>query len=152
MIRFYRIDEGKWISQVLNNTEFNYYLVLELIDMHDVTGETQSPQYSATLSAVAPSQVSAVDIRTARECCGISHDTPLSQSEIAIVLHDYGIMAVCELQQGDNWQSIIRILKHQSLAVNGLFGLYMDRPQNRIGTTGWDMLRGDLLAPLQKGD
>jgi hypothetical protein len=30
------------------------------------------------------------------------------------------------------------------------FGFAMDQAQNRIGSTGWDLIKGDLLAGLNR--
>jgi len=40
--------------------------------------------------------------------------------------------------------------KHEAQLANMLFGFYMDKAVNRIGTTGWEAIKGDLTAGLAR--
>jgi len=41
--------------------------------------------------------------------------------------------------------ALIAEAKSQIRSVNMMFGFYMDQPQNRIGATGWDTIRGHYM-------
>ena len=60
---------------------------------------------------------------------------------------NYGCQAILWYKAGkaESKDELIAEAKSQIRAVNMLLGFYMDQPQNRIGCTGWDMVKGNLL-------
>lgn len=143
---------GKWISQKLNNGDWDYFLVLELINWHDTTGEKDKEKYLVQLFAVSPQAAGEKNLNKAFECCGVEKDNPARQSELAQVecLQSYGVTTPVGTQwTGNNAYKLLKLAKKESIAVQGLFGFYMDTPKNRIGSTGWDLIKGDILAGLK---
>lgn len=140
---------GKWVSPKLNNGEFDYWLVLELTNMHEATGEERGDKYVVELCAVSPTQAGD-NLDKAFECCGIPVGDAARDNEFAQVecLHSYGVRAVLVSRSGNNAHKLMREVKREP--VDGLFGFYMDRPENRIGSTGWELLRGDLDSALSR--
>lgn len=136
---------GKWISSKLNNGDWDYWLVLELLNWHDAIGEDESPaKYHVELSAVAPSALSAGTMAQVIRSCGWEGmpDNELAKVEIC---HSYGVKAVLHSADGNNARKLIQEAK-AAAKIQGdfLFGFAMDRPQNRIGNDGWDFISGNI--------
>jgi len=155
MIRFfwlsgdvnYRQYGGTWISQKLNNGEFNYYFMLELINWWDTVDEDQ-PQYLVTLSAVSPEQARKENIEAAKNCCGFK--TIIDDKQLVYALYAYGISVPVITKRGSNYKKLLKEVKQKAQFVESLFGFYMDRPVNAIGTTGWELLQGDLTSAMNR--
>lgn len=141
---------GKWHSQKLNNGEFDFWLVLELTNIHDATGEETGDKYYVSLSAVSPNEAGKAQVAKALESCGMEKADNLPDLALVECLHSYGLHAVLVQRSGSNAHKLIREVKREAAMVNGLFGFYMDRPENRIGSTGWEMLRGDFNSALAR--
>jgi hypothetical protein len=144
---------GKWISQRFNNGEFDFWFVLELINLYDACGEREAKemggQYAVECSVVSPSEA-ANELPKAASSWGIELDDIKTDEQRVELLHSYGTKAlVCSII-GNNYSQLMQQAKRKAMESEFLFGFAMDQPQNAIGTTGWDMLRGDLLAPLNR--
>lgn len=153
------LDYGaKWISTERNNGDWPYRMILELINMHEATGDEKQPKYAVELRVVSPQAAGEVNVKKAAD--GYSEvwleNLPPSRRELMRyeMLDDYGVSAILFQETGNNARSLIRQARLESSAADCLFGLYMDRPLNKIGTTGWDAIAGNILAPLgrQKGE
>lgn len=149
---------GKLVSPPQNNGEFDYWLVLEVIEWEEAVGEHEAAEidgsHNVCLSVVAPSECPEADLQSAFESCGwgeganceIEWDNPLMLVEL---LHSYGIAAHVWSADG-NLRDLLREGKKQAVQAEFLFGFAMDRPQNALGATGWDWLRGNLCPSLQE--
>lgn len=143
---------AKWISPKLNNGEFDYWLVLEFTNMDEACGRDNEgkPKYVVSLSAVSPQEAGPDNLKKAFDCCGMPEEAkndPLAQVE---ALHSYGIAAHLWQSEGKNAHKLLREAKRQAIPVSGLFGFYMDAPENKIGSTGWEFIRGDLDSGLAR--
>lgn len=69
---------GKWVSQKLNNGEFDYWLVLELTNMDDACGRDNEgkDRYNVSLSCVSPGEAGPENIAKAKNCCGWEDGAP----------------------------------------------------------------------------
>ncbi len=142
---------GKWISQKLNNGDFDYWLVLEFMNWHDAVGEKEAPaHYHVCVSVVAPSELPKEELSRAVDCFGLT-EAPTDPPALVEMVHSYGISVPIFQENGNNAKKLLKeARKEAELKGSLLFGFAMDRPLNAIGTTGWDMLRGDLLRPLRE--
>jgi hypothetical protein len=143
---------GKWVSQELNNGDFSYWLVIEFTNFVECTGETLDGfPYHVQINAVAPSQVSAENLGQAFGSAGIEEDQDLINDLMRVeALDSYGVKAVLWQQTSKNAYKLLREAKKQAQVCEGLFGFFMDSPKNRIGTTGWEAIRGDLNSALAR--
>lgn len=139
---------AKWISPRLNNGEFDYWLVLELVNMHDATGEEDQDKYNVDLCAVSPDQAGADNVNKAIECVGMPDECRDNPIALVEALHSYGVKSLLWSGNGNNAHKLLKEAKHQP--VDMLFGFYMDTPKNRIGTTGWEAIKGDLNSALSR--
>ena len=142
---------GKWISKKLNNGEFDYWLVIELVNMEEATGDTSGGKYMVTLSAVSPEQAKD-HLEHAFETYGQKYSPKASNEEKVEVLHGYGVSASLWNDMGDDADDLIEKAKKEAEKSETLFGFYMDKPENRIGDTGWDFIRGDTGKAFRKKD
>lgn len=65
-------------------------------------------------------------------------------------LIDHGFGVPVWRVEGNNLRKLLADARREVRMVRGMFGFYMDRAYNGIGTTGWDLLRDDLEAPLRR--
>ena len=147
-------DQTKLISPRLNNGDWDYWLVIEVINWVDVVGEDEAPaKWHVQLSAVAPGAVNDKGKQSALQCYGIDpENAEWDNSAFTVeILSAYGISAFLWQESGDNLRQLLITAKSEANMLGAvLFGFAMDRPQNAIGTTGWDAISGNLLAPLSK--
>lgn len=147
---------GKWISPKLNNGDFDYWLVLEFINWLDATGELYDDhEFLVELSAVSPEEAGD-KLDDAYSCNGFDDDFLAGFNGDALdrinieALSSYGVVSHLWSESGDDSEALLKKAKQSALIVSGLFGFFMDVPQNRIGSTGWDTISGDLLAGLNR--
>lgn len=63
----------------------------------------------------------------------------------------YGIKAQLFCENGNNLAKLMKKAREHSQVIVGLlFGFFMDSPQNGIGSTGWDLIAGNVLAGLDR--
>ncbi len=65
------------------------------------------------------------------------------------MLLEYGTYAHLWESSGNNLSKLMRGCRNALRESDFLFGFAMDRTENAIGTTGWDAVKGDTLAPLR---
>jgi hypothetical protein len=141
---------GKWASQKLNNGDWDYWLVIELINMWEATGEEDQPKYNVSLSAVSPAAAGKANVEKALGSCGLPKDIKITELMKVECLHEYGILACLVSRNGNNAHQLLHEIKKESICTEGLFGFYMDRPENRIGSAGWEMISGDPNSGLAR--
>jgi hypothetical protein len=139
---------AKWVSQKLNNGDFDYFLVIDFRNMDEDMGRHNRghPKYWAGLSAVSPQQAGEKNIQAAFDCRGITKVKMFDVSELNQVdcLHDYSGFVGLWNGKCNNARALLRQARREAQVCEGLFGFYMDRPVNQIGTTGWEAIKGDL--------
>jgi len=147
---------GKFVSKKLNNGEFDYWLVLDVINWNECDREAVklNGTYNVSLFSVSPSEAGKDGLKKAFECCGLDqpeHEeirkNPLVQVECLV---SYGIHAQLWSANGSNLRKLLKLAHEQTRLAEGLYGFYMDRPENRIGSTGWEMQRGDLNSAIDR--
>ena len=141
---------GKFISKKLNNGEFDYYLIIEVINWNE---HDRYPEYTynVSLSAVSPTE-RRESLKSAAESWGMTETEIEALGDEAIVdcLSSYGVKAQLWDDSGNNLKILMREAHRQAELSEMLFGFYMDRYQNRIGSTGWDFIKGDVLGGLNR--
>jgi hypothetical protein len=137
---------AKFVSKRLNNGDFDYWMILEVTNMHEATGDEDLEKYCVTLTAVSPESVSQENIDSVLSCYGFSDEEieALDQSPLFLVeaLSDYGIFAVLWQGTGNNIRQLMKTAHEEAFLSSRLFGFYMDRSMNMIGQTGWDLIAG----------
>jgi hypothetical protein len=150
---------GKWISNKQSNGEFDYWFVLEIINWEDAVGEREAKErghrYIVELRVVAPSEVPEEHRKAAVKSCW--NDTyslnldAISSENMVEILDTYGISAPVFSIEGNNARKLLRRAREEANVMEAFsFGFVMDRPCNAIGSTGWDFIKGDILAGLRR--
>ena len=140
---------GKFISRKLNNGDFDYYLIIEVINWNEYESEPEFT-YNVSLLAVSPSEAKDI-LPSAAESWGMTVSEIESVRDYALVdcLSSYGAQAHLWDKSGNNLKTLLREAHREADLSTMLFGFYMDRYQNRIGATGWDFIRGDIIGGLK---
>jgi hypothetical protein len=147
---------GKFISKKLNNSEFDYWLILEVINLKEACGEDEPLTYNVSVSAIAPSQLSDTIIDNAFSSCGWDNDLNKDDfikkydiTGLVEVISDYTGGAVIYQESGNNLSKLLKEA-HKEAYIMGdfMFDFAMDKVQNQIGSSGWDILQGNILAGL----
>lgn len=141
----------KLVSPKLNNGEFDYWMVIEFTNMDDACGRDNEgqPPYHVSISAVSPSEAGAKKLASAMDYCGMDSEEVSDLAKVE-ALHSYGVHSVLWQSSGSNAEKLMVEARKQAEVCEGLFGFYMDAPKNRIGTTGWEAMRGDLNSALSR--
>lgn len=145
---------GKWISGKYNNGEFDYWYVLELLNVEDSVGERGAKEvgfeYWVSVYVVAPEEFKEKD--KALECIGSTYEWEQCTNEMKVeCILSYSGGARLFHAAGDSYKKLFKAARKEIEATETcMFGNRMDQPQNQIGSTGWDFLRGDTLAGLER--
>ena len=139
---------GTWLSQKLNNGEFDYWLAIRVINWEDATGEKPDGNtYNVELLSVSPSEAGPDNLKSAFAYIGQESadkdvlENPICQCD---ALLSYGVYAHLWSADGQNINKMMREARNQAFLAQGLYGFYMDKQQNRIGDSGWDFQRGQI--------
>ena len=144
---------GKFISQKFNNGDFDYWLVLEVMNWEDATGKLGpgKSRYCVTLSVVAPSEVNDKECQRAFDFYGIKDERKDIANDLLVeVFHSYGTTSTVWEGNGNNIEHLMRAARKEADITNMLFGFVMDRPINALGSNGWDFVKGNPSAGLDR--
>lgn len=142
--------------------DFPFRLFIRLRDHTDNLREEEIKEFGGHLEVeiLCASIEAAGDkaIVSALQCCGEmtpaemagQYDKAVCEQISYESLIDYGTYARLWSEIGTDEEELMAKAKSQIRAVNMLFGFYMDKPQNRIGATGWDFIRGNLMPERER--
>ena len=130
-------------SEILNNGEFDYRLyvtILNLNECSDIKGFGVDVEIAKTKKELTKKQKQEI----VKSFC-LNSEKEISDYDVL----DYGYRAILDGQK--------KIIKTEKKALEiaetflnklelykCLIGFYLDKPQNRIGNTGWDLLNGKI--------
>lgn len=144
----YKQYGGIFATKKLNNSDFDYWLFVELINMEEATGDTDTDTYMITIKAVSPTEPSEDTKKSALYSLGLeSHNDKIDDIEpfeMAKILNEYGTGAVVFSESGNNAEELFKTARKECELISSLFGFYMDRQQNMIGNSGWDFIKGEI--------
>lgn len=138
---------GKWITKKLNNGDFDYWIVIEFINMYKATGDKTVDKYVAQITAVSPKAAGWKNIKDALRCCCLKlKDFKPEQREKIIIeaLSDYGLSAPLDSFSGNNYKNVMKKARQSLDVIAGMFGFFMDGSKNCLGHNGWNFISGDL--------
>lgn len=152
----FTIYGGKWYKQISDTV----YHVIELLNLHECTGDETIEKYNVSLQEIDLAKVSQHDLDSAMSCCGLeineSDITPVITIE---VLSDYGLYAPMGNWSGNNYKQLLGKAKFESLALTvdrQYHKKQLNRPVNLLGSTASEAAKGDynsaLIRGIAKGD
>jgi hypothetical protein len=137
---------GKFVSKKLNNGEFDYWMVMEIINWREHSNDPLYT-YNVGLSMVAPSQLDRDTIDRAFESWGLVDYLDTDPLLLIDIVSSYGAGVVPLWDEsGDNLRKLMKQARHEADHAEMLLGFYLDRQVNALGATGWDWLEGDLMG------
>lgn len=144
---------GTWISRKLCNGDFDFYLVLSLERMDNTWDDETDTEYLCQLNVVSPEAANEESIAGACSFTGCPYESweTLDQEIQVDVLSANGTRTPVWHAFGSSYRDLFK--EALAFARNELatfFGSIMDRPVNRVGTTGWEAVRGDWMAWLDR--
>jgi len=139
---------GKWISNKLNNGEYDYWFVIDFVNLLDACGERgveeMGGKYMVTLHSVSPSLAGEENLMKAIECCGFN-DSELSDEMKVEALISYGVSSMLWSEYGNFAKKLIAMAKKEAKTMGEVeYNLNMKSFANALGHTREDFLRGDL--------
>ena len=141
-------SEIRLMSKKLNNGDFDYWLVIEVLYMENMVNNPDF-NYMVTLQAVSPDEAGEEQLKSALESYGWEDRlNDLTTLEKVGILSESGCYAQLWNDGGNNLKTLLKEAHNQADASGIMFGFMMDRPINAIGSTGWDFIKGDILAGL----
>jgi hypothetical protein len=144
----YDEDGTLLVSKFTIDTEVQIYLVITVMNWHEATGERGDPEWNITLRAVSPESVTDEAKTSALESSGIDLSEAPNDEERTLwlieALTDYGTTAPIADFYSDDANVAVLAARQEAVLVQSLLGFYMDRPVNKIGSTGWQFIRGAL--------
>lgn len=102
------------------------------------------------LSVVNVSMAGRAGWRAACRSYGMDPDHVVPQLQKAEMLLDYGTAAIIYDSAGSCLQRLVAGAMEQYRMLSIMGGAVLDRRQNAIGSTGWDLMRGDVMAGLKR--
>jgi hypothetical protein len=140
------------VSQKFNYGNFDCYYVIQERAWEALVGEREQKEIGSKwlvdLSVVSPSEAGQDNINTAMD--GYPEDAKNDIMAQVEALVEYGVAASMLSKSGNNLRNLVREAKEIVRNMQILFGFYMDRQVNAIGSTGWDFVKGDITAGVRR--
>lgn len=142
--------EKIWMSKVQNQGEFNFFYLFVLEYLDEIMGEEAPAKYNISIRVISPELNEEKCRNELKSVSGIDYDEASDESKV-MALNNYGIFATVFSEAGNNKAKLVKQAVGELNTINFIkFGYAMDKAQNRIGSTGWDFVRGDIMAGLNK--
>jgi hypothetical protein len=146
--------EIAWASPEIDHGDWPFRFLLRIQYCEEWCPEwAERGKYYATIESVSPAAAGEENCRRACESQGLSYEEQFLTFGTDIqakIVSDYGIKAVLWQEQGNNFKKLKKEMLEKLREKDFFFGFAMDQAQNRIGSTGWDLIKGDLLAGLNR--
>jgi hypothetical protein len=136
-----------FVSQKLRNEDWHYFLVIGIRDVREFSDETG---FLVEITAVSPEAAGEDAVKQALDSCGLEDTEDMNDQAIAVELANYGTCATLWHKIVPEKEGMEVMAKSEAERIKMLFGFYMDQQQNRIGSTGWDFIEGNVLGGLAK--
>jgi len=151
------IDSQKILaSREINHGDWPFRFMIQIQYTEEWCGESEVKEigkYIVGLHVVSPMAARETNAyQSALKSCGWTEDQVKQWGPMAeyCMLLEYGTAAHLWESSGNNLKVLMKQCREQLKQSDFMFGFAMDRPENAIGTTGWDAIRGDILAPLRE--
>ena len=147
------VDDGDCamiiVSQKRNKGDFDFFFVVRLTYMEEYCDDADF-KYIVDVLAVSPEQAKSQCQDYIENSMGGNFDESDEIQRVQALVR-YGAYATLFSKTGNNKRELLSEAKGEATKINFIsFGFEMDKPQNRIGSTGWDFIKGDIMAGLKK--
>lgn len=131
---------------------FTYYPFIKITYLEQYVSEEEVKRigkYAVTLGCVSIQKANKKAIEAFAQWGAFFSLADLSKKERRDVklevLISEGMFALVKQEMGNNLASLLKEVREEIPSLTFLFGFYMDRPQNMIGATGWDLMAGRYI-------
>lgn len=132
---------------------FKYRYAITIIDMEEITGEDLPVTVELSL-IVSPESITKDRIRDIAYTNGMEDEEDYTPSFLDTIMDGTGITfkqyavenVEGEMLEDDKVLGIVGDMNKEYHALDSMRGFYLDKPWNRIGTTGWDMVEHLVLG------
>ncbi len=127
---------------------------------------SELPRYGASIVCVNPKMAGKKGVKAMLESMGLDEEweeevwEQLDLGAKAVregkrngleqMLIEYGTCATYFETSGNSKSDVTRKVLQQLKAFTVVAGFYLDAPQNRIGSSGWEFMKGDIMAGLDR--
>ena len=141
-----------WYFREVIDADHPTYLVLRLQYMEEWCGSDFEYKYHMEILACGPKWPTPKNLQNALDSYELSiedfKEYPL-EGQLQLLV-ETGLAAHLWQSSGNNWNSLVREAREAAQPMFIFFGCYMDKHQNAIGDTGWDWIRGNLCAGIER--
>lgn len=156
LTKFWDIDsEVLWFSPLYTESDkpLRFAVKLEYTEEWGDDAVQELGKYHVSIAAVGPDWISDKELQRAVDSSGngetLEQFRKLPHKAQCQVLLQYGTAATLWQKSGNNKGELLKEVRKELRSISVLFGFYMDKPLNMIGSTGWDFISGDILAGLK---
>ena len=144
----YRTGEGIFQSEH-DGEDPDTFLFVE-IEYTEEWGDSPEYKYHASIFACGCGWPGDKEIESALSSYGMTREEfdAWSVESRSLLLADYGMKAVLWQHGGNNIRELLTMARKQLQELRITIGFRPDAPQNAIGSSGWDFMRGDILAGI----
>jgi hypothetical protein len=144
-------DDKVWISEKLSNGDWPYRLLIKLEDTRH-WGDGPTYHYHVSILAVSP-KAAEKRLPDVARFLGMKWDEfqSLDLLHQSVALMDFGTYACLFQDMGDDEKKLVQFAKQKANLCYMKFGDYINRPQNAIGDTGFDWIKGETGNALIRG-
>jgi len=118
-------------------------IVKSSINLRDALGDEAEYDYSVELQLV-PTKLTEEHKQDVMNSIGINESEWQNEDVRAWAIKEYGLGVPLWNKTGDNVNKLLEEADEQVRPISAMIGFYLDRAVNRVGSTGWDMLRDAL--------
>lgn len=164
-IKFSECWTDQYISNRQHNGDWPYYFHIDVTDMDSACGDVSKGKWMVSLNVVSVGAAGSKNLKSAFESAGFIEDGKSLYKAVkefkartgkhyeAALHHElsqYGVHACLFHELGNNLSKLLKETREQAKQIEFLFGFYMDKRLNGLGSNGWDFIKGDVMAGLDR--
>lgn len=137
-------SEKLMVGPITDHGDFPFRLFLR-VQYNDGVWEGLG-KYIVTIGCVSPDAAGEDGCKRVRDWVGMQEEewSALDHKYKCEVMIRYGRYVTFGQWNGNNLRKLLQHARGQLRQDDFMFGFAMDRPQNALGATGWDVIRGNL--------
>ncbi len=150
---------GKWVSERLDSGLFNYWLVLDFLNLEEAGArdDDDDAMYHCAIEAVAPDLLGFDKIEELMYTMDLEWLEEWyyrqSESNRMLLLIDeasiHGYYGPCAFFEGNDWRNTIISARRRAAHVATYPWSYWNRQANMVGSTVYDFMSGDIMAGVR---
>lgn len=137
-------SEKTYLTKTFNNGDFDYKLAIKVINLKEYD-DNFKVNYQVEILAVSPQGATEKNLKQAIDSMGMDEEDLKNLKDFEYeALITYGVYATLQVYNGNNLSELMKDARKELNVINMLFGFYMDKTCNALGSTGWDFITGEI--------